>query len=102
MSVGSGYLESFFKDKSVFKGESPRDSPSYKIYNRWAFPRNKGVVEIHLSLKYTKGWIPKISKVSFLSLNCRFWVKITKLTGIEGCYFVIFKVQIIMILSRSK
>ena len=82
MSVGSGYLESFFKDKSVFKGESTRDSPNYKIYNRWAFLRNNGVVESQL--------------------NCRFWVKITKLTGIEGCYFVIIKVQIIMILSRSK
>ena len=32
MSVGSGYLENFFKDKSVFKGESTRDSPNYKIY----------------------------------------------------------------------
>ena len=68
MSVGSGYLESFFKDKSVFKGESTRDSPNYKIYNRWAFLRNKGVVEIHL------GWIPRNfksfifkPKLSFLS-----------------------------------
>ena len=35
MSVGSGYLESFFKDKSVFKGKCTRDSQNYKTYNRW-------------------------------------------------------------------
>ena len=32
MSVGSGYLESFFKDKSVFKGKCTRDSQNYKTY----------------------------------------------------------------------